>query len=57
MAISNRADRLGFLLLSSAEVPFFSTSEGRRWLRQVDPTSGVYQITQFGRKSLGVPPI
>ena len=57
MAISIRADKHGFLLLSSAEVPFFSTPEGRRWLRQVDPTNGVYQITQFGRKSLGLPPI
>ena len=55
-AIATRVDEKGQVLLESAEMPFFLSSEGTRWLRQVQAGSHTFEITAYGRAALEMVP-
>jgi len=55
-AIATRVDEKGQVLLESAEMPFFLSSEGTRWLRQVESGGHTFEITAHGRQALEMVP-
>lgn len=53
--IAESADANGVVQLESAEIPFFLTMVGQRWLAQLDPGRMLFKITDHGRQILGLP--